>query len=201
MTSRIINISGLMMFLLLTLFCQGQNSKKVEDFFGLAKISFDNKEYGLAWSSHPNASYFKQEYIKSNEQIKHFKRLITIDLLFTSISIKEIANNKIAELRKLKTTNPLVNYQIFEKGNEIMLDFILSAASANGKNMEVVERNVYRYKSIINKQGQKAILLFGVSDRAYNNDIDTFLKNLKTTKSNLLNAVGAFTIPKTNLEK
>lgn len=188
--------------LFLTMAVFGQTSGPVKDYLGLAKpILFDNVPYNLSWSAHPSASYYKQEYLARNDNIDKFKRLVSIDLLVGQVNLKDIVADKIAELNNLKATNPIINHQTFSKDDEIMLDFLISQNAADGKQVNIVERNVYRYKMIKVKNGQEALLLFAVSDRAYGNDIDTFLSNLKNNKQNLLNAVGAFTLPEIKLAK
>ena len=67
----------------------------------------------------------------------------------------------------MKATNPLVNYEMFQKNGEYLLDFLLSANAADGKTVDIVERNVYRYKTFTDKSGKKGILLFAVSVRSY----------------------------------
>ena len=104
------------------------------------------------------------------------------------------------ELKDLKQTDPIINYRVLEKGNEIMLDFVLGGYSADGKSLNIIERNVYRY-TLLNKNTLKGILLFAVSDRAYGNEIDDFLSDLKNNQLDLLNAVTAFHIPEITVSK
>jgi len=82
-----------------------------------------------------------------------------------------------------------------------MLDFLLSQDTPDGKYVSIVERNVYRYKDVTDKNGQKAILLFGVSERAYGDDINKFFSNLKAHRFDLINAVGTFEIPTITIPK
>ena len=91
----------------------------------------------------------------------------------------DVVATKNAELKKMKASNPVVNYETFEKDGEVMLDFLVSENTPDGKYLSIVERNVYRYKSVVDKNGQKGVLLFGVSERAYGDDIDKFFPNLK----------------------
>ncbi len=180
----------------LTLATFGQTTKTVKDYLGLTKpILFDHVSYNLVWTNHPTDNYYKQEYLSQNDTLEKFKKLVTIDVLVGNINLKDIVASKLSELKKMKESNPVVNYQTFGKGDEIMLDFLLSQNTPNGKYLSVVERNVYRYKNVIDKNGQKAVLLFAVSERAYGDDIDKFLANLKAHRLNLLNLVGAFNIP------
>jgi len=58
-----------------------------------------------------------------------------------------------------------------------------------------VERNVYGYNPYIDKNGTEGVLFFGVSERAYGNDITKFLTSLKANRFDVPNAAGAFVIP------
>jgi hypothetical protein len=147
------------------------------------------------WTSHPNEQYYKQEYLVKGESLEKFRKLVTVDVLVGDIDLKEVVSAKIAELKQLKESNPMINYQAFEKNGEIMLDFLLSQATPDGKQLSILERNVYRYKNITDQNGKKALLLFAVSERAYGADIDRFLAGLKSKRMDLLNAVGGFKIP------
>ena len=61
----------------------------------------------------------------------------------------------------MKQINPVVNYETFEKDGEYMIDFLYEN-SDDGKSVSIAERNVYRYKTITDKSGQNAVLLFGI---------------------------------------
>ena len=124
-----------------------------------------------------------------------------IEVLTGDARAADLAKAKIAELKQLKESNPLVNYEMFQKNGEIIIDFLLSENSPDGKNINIVERNVYRYKEITDKNGKKGVMLFGVSERSYGNDVDAFLSSLKKNKSTLTNAVAAFVIPEITIKK
>ena len=180
----------------LPFFSLGQANNAAKDYLGLAKpISFENAIYHLVWTSHPTEQYYKQEYLVKGESLEKFRKLVTVDVLVGDIDLKEVVSAKIAELKQLKESNPMINYQAFEKNGEIMLDFLLSQATPDGKQLSILERNVYRYKNITDQNGKKALLLFAVSERAYGADIDRFLAGLKSKRMDLLNAVGGFKIP------
>jgi len=188
--------------LLLTTASFGQTKVSVKDYLGLAKpILFDNNSYDLAWSSHQTDNFYYQEYLAKGDTLEKFKRLITIQVTVGKITTKDIVTNLIIRLDKLKKTNPVINYETFEKDGEIMIDFLMSENTSDGKYLNVVERNVYRYKTITDKNGQKAVLLFGVGDRAYGDDIEIFFSNLKEHRFDLINAVGAFDIPEIIIAK
>lgn len=176
--------------------------KNVTDYLDVPNpISFDNVSYNLVWTTNPTNNYYKQEYLVEDDTLEKFKKLVTIDVLVGNILLDDVIASKIAELEKIKATNPVVNYQTFEKDDEIMLDFLLSQNTADGKGLAVVERNVYRYKNVTDKNGQKALLLFAVSERAYKGDIAKFFADLKDNRFDLINAVGAFNIPEITISK
>ncbi|QNK64285.1 hypothetical protein H7F33_07310 [Pedobacter sp. PAMC26386] len=182
--------------ILLVTVAYGQPSKPVKDYINVkGPIRFDNISYSLSWSSHPSAQLYKQEYIVKGGQSDKYKTMILMDVITGNTRIEDVVSGKVLELKNIKAGNPMVNYELLEKNGETMIDFLLSANSPDGKTINIVEHNVYRYKKVTNKSGQKAVLLFGVSKRGYGNDITSFLTNLKSTKSELLNKVGRYNIP------
>lgn len=158
-------------------------------------LQFRQVAYKLAWTTHPQANYYKQEYLAPGQSLEKFKNLVTIDVLTGSTTPKDAAGAKIAELKQLKATNPIVNYQVFEKDGEVLLDFLISENTPDGRSVSVVERNVYRYKSFKDKNGKAGLLLFAASERAYGKDIDQFFAHLKAHHGDLLNAVAGDALP------
>ena len=171
--------------------------KKVEDYLHLGdKYRFDNKDYELVWSSHPASNFYKQEYILPNENVEKYKRLILIDFIEGDLNPKDVLSGLANSLENSKKQNPVINYKVYEKNNEYMIDFIMSENSQDGKEVLILERNVYRYFRI-NTPKRKGILLFGVSDRAYTKkEMDNMFSVLKNNKFELVNKVAKIEVPK-----
>jgi hypothetical protein len=177
------------------------NSQNVENYLETEKtIKFDNQNYDLVWSSHPNETYYKQEYLTKEQTLEKFKSMVTIDFLKGEFKVKDLVNQKIQELEKAKKSNPIVNFTVLEKDGETIIDFLMSVSSTDGKKLLIVERNIYRYTNI-ETDYTKGLLLFSVSKRAYENEIGEFFKNLKKDKNSLIMKVGNFEIPKVNPKK
>ena len=176
-------------------FVMAQN--KVEDYLHLGdKYRFDNKDYELVWSSHPASNFYKQEYILPNENVEKYKRLILIDFIEGDLAPKDVLSGLVNSLENSKKQNPVINYKVYEKNNEYMIDFIMSENSQDGKDVLILERNVYRYFRI-NTPKRKGILLFGVSDRAYTKkEMDNMFSVLKNNKLELVNKVAKIEVPK-----
>ncbi len=176
-------------------FVMAQN--KVEDYLHLgSKYRFDNKDYELVWSSHPASNFYKQEYILPNENVEKYKRLILIDFIEGDLDSKDVLSSLANSLENSKKQNPVINYKVYEKNNEYMIDFIMSENSQDGKEVLILERNVYRYFRI-NTPKRKGILLFGVSDRAYTKkEMDNMFSVLKNNKFELVNKVAKIEVPK-----
>ena len=186
----------LILFLMLMVqFFMAQN--KVEDYLHLGdKYRFDNKDYKLVWSSHPMDNFYKQEYILSNENVEKYTRMIMIDFLEGDLTPKDAISNFVNNLENSKKQNPIINYQMYEREDEYMLDFIISKNSQDGKEVLILERNVYRYFRI-NTPKRKGVLLFGVSDRAYTKkEMDNMFSILKNKKLDLVNKVIQIEVPK-----
>jgi hypothetical protein len=187
---------------ILSITTQGQTNKVMHDYLNIpGPIVLDKKSYNLSWSSHPSANFYKQEYIQKGDNPEKFKEMILVDVITGNPdshrdAIKEVVAAKIAGLKKMKESNPAVNYETFDnsKAGEYMIDFLLTANAADGK-MSIAERNIYRYKTFTDQSGKTGILLFGVSTRSYGANIPTFFASLKTNKSDLLNHVAQYKIP------
>ncbi len=171
--------------------------KKVEDYLHLGdKYRFDNKDYKLVWSSHPASNFYKQEYILPNENVEKYTRMIMIDFLEGDLTPKDAISNFVNNLENSKKQNPIINYQMYEREGEYMLDFIISKNSQDGKEVLILERNVYRYFRI-NTPKRKGVLLFGISDRAYTKkEMDNMFSVLKNKKLDLVNKVIQIEVPK-----
>ena len=176
-------------------FVMAQN--KVEDYLHLGdKYRFDNKDYELVWSSHPASNFYKQEYILPNENVEKYKRLILIDFIEGDLDPKDVLSGLANSLENSKKQNLVINYKVYEKNNEYMIDFIMSENSQDGKEVLILERNVYRYFRI-NTPKRKGVLLFGVSDRAYTKkEMDNMFSVLKNKKLDLVNKVIQIEAPK-----
>ncbi len=155
-------------------------------------IQFNKTSWHLQWSSHPAANYYKQEYFTTGDNVEHFSKMLSIDYLRGQATVKDLAGHKVAELKKMKESNPMVQYQVFEKDGEVLLDFLVSANNADGKRIDILERNVYRYVAMKDPSG---VVLFSLSERAYGKDVTAFLNRLKTGMEASRNAVAAFAIP------
>ena len=172
------------------------NNQEARNYYNIPELlAFDNVQYKLMASYHPNDMYYKHEYIPAGESADHFNRMVFIDVAIVDATPREMLDIKAQELQDRKKNDPIVNYEILEdkdKG-ECMLDFILS--DSQGGKTTVVERNVYRYKNYSDKAGHRGVLLFAISQRGYDKDITTFFKNLKNTRISDINKVGSYNIP------
>ena len=173
-----------------------ENDQDVKNYYNIPEIlTFDNVQYKLVASYHPEDSYYKQEYIPAGESADYFNKMLFIDFALTDATPREMLDLKAKEIQERKKNDPVVNYEIMEntEKGEYILDFILSD-SKDGK-LTVVERNVYRYKYYSDKAGHRGVLLFAISQRGYDKGITAFFKSLKSTRVDDINKVGLYNIP------
>ncbi len=186
-----------------SLFTVAQTKKTPVDYLSIpGPVIFEGKSYFLSWSTHPAAAYYKQEYLIETENADRFKTMLLIEVLSDGSDIKDIVAAKIAELKKLKENNPIVNYDLIKNPatGEYLVDFLMTANDANGA-VSIIEHNVYRYKSLKDRKGKLGVTLFGVSKRAYGSSVDVFLTSLKTSRKLIINAVAQFKMPEVFLSK
>jgi hypothetical protein len=195
-------IETILFVFLFTTLAFGQTPKPINYLGAVEQISLDKISYDLAWSSYPLENYYKQEYLAKGDTIEKFKKLILLEFIKGEITVKEVVAYKVAELKRDKLSNPIVNYEVYtKKDGEVFMDFLVSENTPDGKSVKIVERNVQRYKSVVDKNGQKGVLLFGVSERAYGNDIHNFFLNLKENKIKLVKLVVDIEIPEIIIPK
>lgn len=175
-------------------FVSAQNNKPKDYLSVPGPLSLSGVAYNLSWTAHPNENYYKQEYLPAKENPDRYKKMLMLEALVGNNTAAELANAKVNELKELKLHNPVVNYEIFQKNGEYLLDFLISDNGPGGS-INIIEHNVYRYKGGIDNSGKSYVMLFAISERAYGNDSDKFLLTLKKTKAALQNAVAAYPLP------
>ena len=193
--------------ILLTVFAMStlsfaQTNKVVPDYLNVpGPIVFDNNSFNLSWSAHPSANFYKQEYIVKGDIEGKYKTMVLIDVITGQQSVKSIVAAKVEELKTMKETNPVVNYEVINNPStgEYLLDFLLTANASDGT-INIVERNVYRYKTFATKTGQKGVVLFGISTRGYGAGVDKFFAALKINRKDLINKVAQFKMPEISIK-
>ena len=182
----------------------GQTNKPATNYMAISSpIVFDGKAYILNWSSHPATNFYKQEYLLKEEVEGKYKTMVLIDAITGKQELKDVVSAKVSEIIKMKESNPLINYETIRnpKTGEYMLDFIMTA-NANDGSISIIERNVYRYRNFTDKAGNKSVMLFGVSSRAYGADAaNQFLISLKRNRKDLISKVAQFKIPDIKISK
>ncbi|MGX5852269.1 hypothetical protein ACWKW6_01440 [Dyadobacter jiangsuensis] len=180
----------------------GQNSKPAVNYMGIpGLIVFQKKSYRLIWSSHPDASLYKQEYLAASDNFPNYKSMITIDFVVATVSVDDAVRTKLRELDQLKRTLD-VNYEVIGNAatGEKIIDCLLGQAAADDAK-SIYEHDVYRFKAIAAKSGQKGILLYALSNRAYGKDIQPFLTRLKTERKALIAEVAKVPVPEITIKK
>ncbi len=157
------------------------------------EIEFNGENFELKWSSHPSNEYFKQEYLRKNDKLPKYEKMLMVEAVKGNIPAINVATGKINELESQKRSNPIVNYEKFEnkEKNEIILEFVLSDGNS------IYEWNIYRYKNEKNKSGNY-LVLYSYSYRNYiSNEKEKikFFNEIKTLKQDLVKKVGEIELP------
>ena len=192
---KLINLLYIPLPIIFSLFHPNNTDQKVTDYFTIPGVQYNNTSFQLSWGAHPSGNYYKQEYLPAGEKSDRYHHMIMIEAVTGDIPIKNAISSKIQELEDRKKTDALVNYQVIENkvSGEYMLDFILSQSS--GKDIVVVEWNVYRYTSLKDASGNKGVQLFAFSKRAYGAASTPFLKALKTERPKEMAIFSGYKVP------
>ncbi|MGN7887653.1 hypothetical protein [Dyadobacter sp. 22481] len=180
----------------------GQNNKPVVNYLGIpGPIAFQKKSYQLIWASHPDASLYKQEYLVAGDGFPNYKSMITIDFVIAAASVDDAVRTKLRELEQLKKTLD-VNYEVIANAatGEKIIDCLLGQTAADDAK-SIYEHDLYRFKAVTAKSGQKGVVLYALSNRAYGKDIQPFLARLKAERKTLVADVAKAAIPEITVKK
>jgi hypothetical protein len=162
-------------------------------------ISVNQLNYDLAWSSHPKDNFYIQEYFPAGETPEHYSNMVLLQAFIGSKSAKELVGALMRQIEERGKTDPLVHHELFQSDagkDEYLIDFLMSEGAAG----DTVEWNAYHYKAFTDKSGRTGVLLFGISRRAYGEQVRPFLIGLKTERIKFRNALNAHPFPDINIK-
>lgn len=148
-------------------------------------IQFANDNYFLAWSAKPTDNYYKQEYLPKGDSVNHYNKMVLIDVLYDTSKPRDLVYYKLNALAKRKKTDAAVDYHLIQSpdSSAYILDF---AESEGFPRIKFVEWNAYLYKNIKDVKGRKAILLFGISIRGYDDKVTGFIDRMGDMREKIL---------------
>lgn len=155
-------------------------------------VRFGDTRYALAWSSHPSADLYKQEYLPAGQTLERYDSMLMVDLAPNIGNAVRTAAGMIETLNARKATDPLVNHDLLVKddGSGALLDFLMSSADASGV---IVEWNAYRYTDTPDGRGTQ---MTGISRRAYGDTAArALLTGLKESRAKDIDTLAQMTIP------
>lgn len=152
-------------------------------------IVFEGTEFELAWTSHPDATYYKQEYVPAGEAVESYAQMFMVDVLTEGQTPEGAAAGMIAGLEERKATDLAVNYDMIENEatGELILDFLLSDASTG---TVIVEWNAYRYVPF-----GDGLALFAISRRGYGDETTSFIQGLANWRQSSIEALATMELP------
>jgi hypothetical protein len=75
----------------------------VVDYLSAGKqLNFNGAKYDLKWSSHPSENYYKQEYLKTGEELGSYHNMILVEAIEGNLKVKDALKTKVSELEARK---------------------------------------------------------------------------------------------------
>jgi hypothetical protein len=167
----------------------------VKDYLHLpGPIEFNGTSYRLAWTAHPAKNYYKQEYIPKRNTVEHYDKMVFLDVVMDTGNLRDAVRAKLVQLELRKRKDSVVNYKLFQNpdSTEYILDFVLSDGEPF---LNVVEWDVYRYKTFVDSSGHKGYQLFANSLRAYGDEINGFFGTLGATRKRVIALMVKYDMP------
>lgn len=150
-------------------------------------IRFGDTDFALQWVSTSSAELYKQEYVPAGQRVQRYDSMVLIDVRPVGAGVVQTVRAMIEQIDARKATDPVANYDVLvnEAGDEILLDFVMSARDASGL---IVEWNAYRYFPGPGGQGTTVI---AISRRGYDDAARDFLVDLKTRRQQDISTLSA----------
>ena len=157
-------------------------------------IVFDETTFELAWTSHPNETYYKQEYLPPGEALENYTQMFMVDVMTEGANPEAAAADMIAGLEQRKASDPVVNFDMIanEAPGELILDFLLSDSSTGHV---IVEWNAYRYVPY-----GEGLMLVGISRRGYGDEASGFIASLADWRNSAIESLAVMELPKPVLD-
>lgn len=162
-----------------------------------SELSFNNEKYNLAWSSHPNATYFKQEYLRKSDKLEKYEKMLMVEAIKTTLNPENVSQMKINELANIKKVNPIVSFKQAQVANQS--DKIISFTISGGN---ILEWNVYRYQQQ-QIENENMIILYAYSYRNYvstKEDVTKFMNYVKNNENKMIETITKTNVPKVKIK-
>lgn len=162
-------------------------------------LQFGNDNYFLAWSAKPTDNYYKHEYLPKGDSLNHYSKMVLIDVLYDTANPRGLVYYKLNALAQRKRTDAAVDYHLIQSpdSSAYIVDF---AESEGFPRVKFVEWNAYLYKSIKDKKGRKAILLFGISLREYDDKVMGFIDHIADVREKIIQQLIEYQTPVISLQ-
>jgi len=150
-------------------------------------IRFGDTDFALQWVSTPSAELYKQEYVPTGQRVQRYDSMVVINVRPVGAGVVETVRAMIEQIDARKATDPVANYDVLvnDAGDQILLDFVVSARDASGF---IVEWNAYRYFPGPGGQGTSVV---AISRRGYDDAARDFLVDLKTRRQQDISTLSA----------
>jgi hypothetical protein len=142
-------------------------------------IVFNTENYILAWSSHLEGAWYKQEYVPAGESVERFSSMLMVDLRPDGADATQMAQGIAAQIDARSGGDPIAHFDMIvnPEAKEAIIDFLISAKGEDGE--QIVEWSAHRYTTRPDGTGT---VLVGIARRGYGEATINFLKSLKTTR-------------------
>lgn len=193
---KLLILLGMMTFF--TAFTPGE-IPQVKDYLHVSgPLEFNKEAFRLTWSSHPSATYYKQEYLPAGQTSNKYNSMLLLEVATGNFVLVDLVKSKTNELDNRKRTDPTTNYAVIQNPTtgDQLIDFVVSQGSGTSS---VVEYNVYRYVTLKEPAGAKGVLLIGFSKRAYGDAGTAFLQQIKKDRPQYITAMANYKVPAVKL--
>lgn len=156
-------------------------------------IEFEATEFFLVNSKQFSKTYFRQQYLQSDQRMEDFNELIDISYFTKEIEMELAVRQKVESIQKREESDKFAKVNVTESpdGKEYIVDYYISESPEKGS--PYIEYNIYRFKTIETGSG-KNFLILNYAKRIYG-DLKSSAKSIAKQRDNLMGAVIEYKVP------
>lgn len=139
-------------------------------------LVFNDTVFNLAWTAHPDETYYAQEYLPEGENVETFDQMLAVHVFLKDVKPKKAVLEKAIQLSIQLGKNSFVYFSGSADEKTYVLDFVVEEKKF-GKRI-LVEYNLYRYQEIDLGNEKTALMVIMYCKRSYGSDTKKFLKTL-----------------------
>ena len=181
-------VSSVLLLDCFPIFCQ-------TDYLGLQRISLEEDDYLLRWSSKTKSGRYLEEFLKKDESMVRFESKVIVECTPKGAEVEKEENQLMTKLSLQKEQNIVFSFNKIEplKEGELWIEYV--QGNVQGGRTFTLEWNVARIRQV-----EDRVVFFRYLHRTYKDELDAFMKKVEKKRNEWLKNAADFKLESVNVK-